>query len=90
MQLSGIVIDAERAGASQLVFAVTTTQQTDRKHSGPARGQQIPNCVTHNKAFVNRHAQPLLTVKEQVWSGLGSLHVTAFDYQCFGAYTKRV
>ena len=89
MQLGRIVIDAERPCACQLVLAVPSTQQTDRKHSGPARRQQIPNCVAHNEAFIDLDTQPLLTVEEQIWSGLGSLYVAALDHKCFGAKTKR-
>ena len=90
MQLSRVVIDAERAGASQLISAVTSTQQADRKHTGPARGQLIPDRITYYKAFVDGHAQSLLAVKEQVGSRFGPLDVAAFDHQGLSAHAQSV
>jgi hypothetical protein len=53
MQLCRIAIHAKSACAHQLIFAVSTTQESDRKHSRTTRCEQVPDGVTDDVTLIN-------------------------------------
>src|SRR5260370_39498400 len=80
MQLGGIAIDAKRAGARELIFAVPAAEQSDAEHSRPACREKVPHGVAHDVAVVDRHTEALLAVEKKIRGRFGTQHVTAFDH----------
>src|SRR5512143_1354013 len=70
-QLVGSAVDAERAGAEQLVLAIATGQQPDAEHPGASGSEQVPHRVTHHVAIPDRDAKSFLAGQDQVRFRLG-------------------
>src|SRR5437867_70426 len=90
MQFGRIAVNAEGAGARELVLAVSSAQQSDTQHSRAACGQQIPNRIAHDIAVIDRYAQPLLTIEKKIRRRFSTHHVAALDDDRFGTDAENV
>ena len=52
------------SGPFQFILAIPAREQTHAKCPRPARGQEVPNAVTHYDGIGDRHAEPLGRCKE--------------------------
>src|SRR5437870_2989394 len=79
MQLGGVAIYTERAGAGELVVAVAAAQQADAQHARASRGEQIPHRIADHVTVSDLNAQAPLAGEEQIGLGLRSRDVAALD-----------
>src|SRR4029079_17053721 len=79
-QLVGVAIDPKSSGSSQLVLAVAAAQQADAEHSGPTRGQQIPDGVADHITLGGLNAETLCAGQEEIRLRLRALDVAARDH----------
>ena len=57
MQLGRVAVDAKRAGARELILAITAAEQSDAEHSGAAGGEKIPDCIADDIAIIGVHTE---------------------------------
>src|SRR5579871_6211672 len=69
-QIGGIPIDTKRAGPAQLILAIPPTEQTDREHPRPSRGQQVPGGIADHITLASLNAEPGLAFQKQIRFGL--------------------
>src|SRR5881394_731502 len=68
MELGGVAIHTQGAGAGELVVAVASAQQADAQHARASRREEIPHVIADHVTYLDLHTEAPLAGEEQ--SGL--------------------
>src|SRR5437764_7081453 len=90
MQLGGVAIHTERAGAGELVVAVAAAQQADAQHACASCGEEIPHRMADDVTVRDLNAQAPLAGEEQIGLRLRSRDVATLDDDRFLRHAEGV
>src|SRR5439155_22632020 len=79
-QVRGILVDPVGAGTLELILAVAARQETDAERAGAVGGEEIPDAVADDDGRGDRYSETLGGRQEEVWIGLGALHLVPRDH----------
>src|SRR5439155_21635896 len=90
MELGGVAIDTEGAGAGELVVAVASAQQADAQHARASRREEIPHGIADHVTVFDLHAEAPLAGEEQIGLRLRSRDVATLDDDGFLRHAEGV